>query len=82
MTLSLCMLGPLIYQCQVLEVNLPYHEQNKFLKINHVMRIKRILSYQSDEYTYKKLADYNVKAIRGPRHVPPQLLKDLLKKHK
>ena len=72
----------IIYQCQVLEVNLPYHEQNKFLKINHVMRIKKILSYPSDEYTYKKLADYNVKAIRGPRHVPQSLLKDLLKKRK
>ena len=75
-------ISAIIYQCQVLEVNLPYHEQNKYLKINHVMRIKKLLSYPSDEYTYKKLADYNVKAIRGPRHVPQSLLKDLLKKRK
>lgn len=75
-------ISAIIYQCQVLEVNLPYHEHNKYLKIDHVMRIKKILSYPSDQYTYKKLANYNVKAIRGPRHVPAQLLKDLLKKHK
>ena len=75
-------ISAIIYQCQVLEVNLPYHEQNKFLTITHVMRIKKLLSYPSDAYTYKKLADYNVKAIRGPRHVPQSLLKDLLKKRK
>ncbi|WP_265488853.1 MmcQ protein [Lactobacillus sp. PV034] len=75
-------ISAIIYQCQVLEVNLPYHEHNKYLKINHVMRIKKILSYPSDQYTFKKLANYNVKAIRGPRHVPDQLLKDLLKKRK
>ncbi|WP_297817914.1 hypothetical protein [uncultured Lactobacillus sp.] len=71
----------IIHQCKVVEANIPYDYQDKNLKITHVMRIQRIVSYPKDEFTFKKLANYDVRAIRGPRHVPKKLLKDLLKKH-
>ncbi|EEJ71933.1 hypothetical protein [Lactobacillus ultunensis] len=75
-------ISAIIHQCKVLEVNIPYDYQGKNLKITHVMRIQRIASYPKNEYTFKKLADYDVRAIRGPRHVPEKLLKDLLKRQK
>lgn len=72
-------ISAIIYQCQVLKVNLPYNYQSKNLKINHVMQIKRIISYPVNKFTFKKLASFGVRAIRGPRHVPQELLSQLLK---
>lgn len=69
----------IIFQCRVLEVNLPYNYQTKELKINHVMRIQKIKKYAQTDFTFKKLASFDVKVIRGPRHVPQDLLKKLIK---
>lgn len=69
----------IMYECKVLETNIPYTYQSKGLKITHVMRIQLIKRYSSELFTFKKLTEYGIKAIRGPRHVPSKLLIKLKK---
>ena len=71
----------IIYQCQVLKVDIPYQYKDKNLQISHVMKIKKLKSYPKEAFTFKNLAKHNVRAIRGPRHVPQELLKSLLQKN-
>lgn len=68
----------IIYQCQVLEVNIPYDYQNKNLSINKVMKIRKIKTYAKNQFTFKKLMTYGIKAVLSPRHLPDKLRQDLL----
>ena len=42
-----------------------------------VMKIKLLKKYEKDEFTFKKLNEYGIKAIRGPRSVTEKLSKEL-----
>lgn len=69
----------IMFKCTVLDVNLPYPHKNNHLSIKRVMKIKLLKRYKNNEFTFKKLNEYGVKAIRGPRSVPSKLSKDLNK---
>lgn len=67
----------ILYQCEVIELNLPYQYQDENLTISKAMKIKRIKCYEKEEYTFTKLKEYGVRAIRGPRHMPELLEKEM-----
>ena len=48
--------------------------------MNKVMKIKLLKRYNQDEFSFKKLKEYDVKSIRGPRSVPTKLSKELNRK--
>lgn len=70
----------LLYQCKVLEVNIPYNYKDANLTMSKVMNLKLLKRYKEDEFTFKKLQEYGVNAIRGPRSIPLKLSKELNKK--
>ena len=67
----------ILYQCEAVEVNIPYLYQDQNISMNHVMRIKLLKKYDPDQYTLSKLSEYGLKSIRGPRRLPPSLIDDL-----
>lgn len=69
-----------IYQCQVLQVGLPYHYERAGLRVNQVMRLRCLETYPPTQFTLKKMTPLGVKYVMGPRHVPAPLLKKLLTK--
>lgn len=68
----------ILYQCSVLKTDIPYPYHGKNVKMKYAMKIKRLKVYQKDEFNFEELKKYDVRAIRGPRHVPLVLLKKLL----
>ncbi len=70
------------YQCQVLEVNIPYKYKDKNLSMSKVMKIKLLKKYPQDKYTFETLKKYGVKAIRGPRAMPKELSLEINKSFK
>lgn len=67
----------ILYQCVVKEVDIPYSYQDKNVSMKHVMRIHLVKEYSQDVFTFSKLNEYGIKAIRGPRRVPEALSKVL-----
>ena len=67
----------ILYQCEALEVNIPYEYQDKNLSMSRVMKIKLLRSYPQDQYTFSKLNEYGVRSIRGPRSMPEKLSKEM-----
>lgn len=67
----------ILYKCLVLKTNILRSNKGKNAKWKYAMQIKRIKVYPKDKFTFKKLKKYDVRAIRGPRHVPLILLKKL-----
>lgn len=69
----------ILYKCEVLEVDIPYEYADKNLTIKKVMKIKLLKRYNKDEFTFEKLNEYGIRAIRGPRGVPANLNRALNK---
>ncbi len=69
----------IIFKCQVIETGIPYNYKDKNLSIKQVMKIKLLKKYRQDEWTFKKLKEFGIKAVRGPRSITNKLSKALNK---
>lgn len=69
----------IMYKCEAVETNIPYKYKDKNVSMQKVMKIKLVKKYEKDEFTFKKLNECGIKAIRGPRSVTIKLSKELNK---
>ena len=58
-------------------IYIPYKYSDKNVSMKKVMKIKLLKRYEQDKFTYEKLNEYGIKAIRGPRGLTDELSKDL-----
>ncbi|MBQ1532772.1 MAG: MmcQ/YjbR family DNA-binding protein [Solobacterium sp.] len=70
----------IIYRTECIETDIPYYFENDQVKMRKLMRLKLLHEYKPDEFPFSLLKEYGVRAVRGPRSVPPELLK-LLEAH-
>lgn len=70
----------ILYQCQAVEVNIPYEYQDKNVSMKKVMKIKLLKKYNKDEFPFQKLKECGITAIRGPRLITYELKKELEQK--
>ena len=64
----------ILYQCKVLQTDIPYDYSDKNLTIKALMKIQLLKCYDRKTFTFSVLGkDYGVFAIRGPRRVPNAL---------
>ena len=63
-----------IYKCLVTDVDIPYDYRDKNVSMDHVMKIKKLEQYPADFLTADRLKEYGVNAVRGPRHMPADLV--------
>lgn len=67
-----------LYKCEATAVDIPYDYADKNIKINKVMKIKRLKKYPYDFMPFARLKDFKVNSVRGPR-ICPQDVVDVLK---
>lgn len=67
----------ILYKCKVLEVNIPYEYKDKNISMSKVMKIKLLTKYDKNKFTFERLKEYGIKAIRGPRTMPKELSKEI-----
>lgn len=67
----------IMYKCVVLEINIPCNYKDENITMNKVMKLKLITKYDKDKYTLDKLSKYGIKSVRGPRHMPENLIEDM-----
>jgi len=72
----------ILYQCQVVETDIPYPYCDENVRMDRVMKIRRKHCYPPTQFTFAELNKYGVNAVRGPRRVPETLLKALEAKAK
>lgn len=69
----------IMYKCKVIKVNLPYKYDDGKVRMSKVMQIELLKKFTKQDYPFSKLKKYGIKAIRGPRHIPQELSKELNK---
>lgn len=64
----------ILYQCRVLETDIPYRYQEGKLAINALMKIQLKKRYAGEKFTFEVLKnEYGIFAVRGPRGIPNSL---------
>ena len=62
------------YKCKVLETDIPYEHENKYITIKALMKIKLQKRYAPDRFTFDVLKEeYGIYAVRGPRGISNSL---------
>lgn len=68
----------ILYQCKVMETDIPYRYQDKNLTISKLMKIKLLKKYDSGKFTFDRLKkEFGIYAVRGPRGIPNSLKYEL-----
>lgn len=67
-----------MFQCQVIANNMPYHHQDGKLTVTRVMKIQLVQRFTSQQFSFDYLKQHGVKAVRGPRFLPQPVIDDLL----
>ena len=63
-----------LYKCKVMETDIPYEHENKYITIRVLMKIKLQKRYAPDRFTFGVLKEeYGIFAVRGPRGIPNSL---------
>ena len=63
-----------LYKCKVIETDIPYEHENKYITIRALMKIKLQERYAPDRFTFGVLKEeYGIFAVRGPRGIPNSL---------
>ena len=71
-----------LYKCKVVETDIPYEFQNKYVTIKALMKIRLLKRFAPDRFTFEVLkSEYGIFAVRGPRGIPNSL-SEALKKDK
>lgn len=64
----------ILYQCRVVEADIPYDYQDKNLTITTAMKIRILRRYAPEQFTFDRLKkEYGIYAVRGPRGIPNSL---------
>ena len=69
----------ILFKCVAIETDIPYEYKDKNLSMSKIMKIKLLKRYKENEFTFSKLKELGVMAIRGPRSVTNKLSKELNK---
>ena len=67
----------ILYKCEAVQVDIPYNYSDENLTIKKLMKLRLVGRYDSKAFTYDKLCQYGVNAIRGPRGIPEKLRAEL-----
>ena len=67
----------ILYQCQALEVEIPYEYDNGKIRMHRAMRLKRLAQYDPSWMPLDKLKEHGVFAVRGPRSMPASLMHEI-----
>lgn len=70
-------ISAVLYWCEAIEVNIPYHYDDGNVHMDHVMRLKKLEQYEPSFLPFGKLKTYGIGAIRGSRRMPHSLICEL-----
>ena len=67
----------IMFKCEVIETGIPYKYKKSNVPIKQIMKIKLIKKNNQGEWSFKKLKEYGIKAIRSPISLTDKLSKEL-----
>lgn len=63
----------ILYKCRAVEVDIPQQYADENLSMKTVMKIELLEKYQSGVWSFERIKQFGVYAVRGPRSMPVEL---------
>ena len=65
----------IMYKFKVIKVNIPYTYKDKNIKMNNTMQMELLEKYEKGKYSFDKIKEFGVNAIKCQRYMPLNLSK-------
>lgn len=69
----------ILYKCKAVEVDIPYHFSDKNLTVKNAMKVELLEKYESGVWSFERMKQFGVYAVRGPRNMPAELKREMEK---
>ena len=69
----------ILYECRVMETDIPYSYDDGSVSVNRVMRLKQIREFDRDQVTVSKMKKHGIQSVHGCRSVTGEFL-DFIRK--
>ena len=66
----------ILFQCKVLETGIPYHDVGA-VHIKYLMTVQLERRFAEGEWSFDRLKEYGVYAVRGPRNLPKSIREEM-----
>lgn len=67
----------ILYRCRAMKIDIPYNYTDGELKVRKVMEIELVERYDPQKYTFARLNEFGIRAVRGPRRMPERLKQEM-----
>lgn len=67
----------ILYKCRAVEVDIPQQYADENLSMKTVMKIELLEKYQSGVWSFERIKQFGVYAVRGPRSMPVELKREI-----
>ena len=67
-------ISAIVYKCSVVKANISSPYQDKNISMKYVMQLHLMTTYDEHAFPLEELKKHGVTSVRGPRHVPDDLI--------
>ncbi|MCM1387888.1 MAG: hypothetical protein NC231_11200 [Bacillus sp. (in: Bacteria)] len=67
----------ILYKCRAIEVDIPYEFSDENLTLKQAMTVELIEKYEPGVWTFERIKQFGVYAVRGPRSMPAELKREM-----
>ncbi len=72
----------ILYKCKAVEVDIPYHFSDENLTVKQAMKVELLERYEPGVWSFARMKQFGVYAVRGPRSMPAELKREIEAKEK
>lgn len=67
----------ILYKCRAIEVDIPWQYADENLSAKTAMKVELLEKYESGVWSFDRIKQFGVHAVRGPRSVPKELKREM-----
>lgn len=69
----------ILYKCRAIEVDIPRQYADDNISMNTTMKVELLEKYESGVWSFERMKQFGVYAVRGPRSMPKELKREMEK---
>lgn len=67
----------ILYKCRAIEVDIPWQYSDDNVAVKTAMTLELLEKYESGVWSFERLKEFGVYAVRGPRNMPGELKREM-----
>lgn len=67
----------ILYKCKAIEVDIPWQYSDDNVTVKTAMTLELLEKYESGKWSFERIREFGVYAVRGPRNMPKELKREM-----